>query len=110
MFANKQMSAIFTITRNYTQTYKNYLDMHNEIQNISQREVFTQKLKSLKPDVTESDRKKAFEAGISYTKISRYLKGHVADLDVAAKLIAIFTEGIKDRYNTSKTNIELPVQ
>jgi hypothetical protein len=55
-------------------------------------------LKSLKPNVTAEDRKKAMQAfDLSDVTIVNYLKGDVRDLSTAEKLIVFFRQCVSRR-------------
>ena len=76
------------------------------MQQISQREVFSQELQRLKTDVTPQDRKDALTVtGVTnICTISSYLNGDVRNNDVAAKLIKFLRERINERAKVLEEN------
>lgn len=74
--------------------------MQHEKQQLTQREQFSEILKRLRPDVTNEDRKAAFnELGLKATTISNYLNGKVCALDTAVKIIQFFKKRISERFD-----------
>lgn len=66
--------------------------------NLTQREILAEKLLSIAPDVTTTD-KRDFEneKNISHMTINKYLRGDVVNVEIAIPMLQFFTERINAR-------------